>query len=86
MLLLVVYVLTQVITANAASVGDTLLGVPLLCSTGQHADAANLLQDAGLWCDAFISVCIELRFYPLCLLPASQVLCFCPHGPLAVWP
>lgn len=39
----------KVITANAASVGDTLLGVPLLCSTGQHADAASLLQDSGLW-------------------------------------
>ena len=26
----------KVITANAASVGDTLLGVPLLCSTGAH--------------------------------------------------
>jgi hypothetical protein len=25
----------KVITANAASVGDTLLGVPLLCSTGE---------------------------------------------------
>lgn len=39
----------KVITANAASVGDTLLGVPLLCSTGQHADAASILQDSGLW-------------------------------------
>ena len=39
----------KVITANAASVGDTLLGVPLLCSTGQHTDAVTLLQDGGLW-------------------------------------
>lgn len=39
----------KVITANAASVGDTLLGVPMLCATGQQADATALLQEADLW-------------------------------------
>jgi hypothetical protein len=29
--------------------GDNLLGVPLMCSTGQDADAVTILQDAGLW-------------------------------------
>ncbi|KAL4425017.1 hypothetical protein ABPG77_001795 [Micractinium sp. CCAP 211/92] len=51
----------KVITANAASVGDTLLGVPLLCSTGQHADAASLLQDSGLWRYASALVAHSLR-------------------------
>ena len=37
------------VTANAASVGDLLLGVPLLCSSGLPMDAAAVLQEAGLW-------------------------------------
>lgn len=39
----------KVITANAAAVGDSLLGVPLLCSTGEYDGAVSILQDAGLW-------------------------------------
>lgn len=39
----------KVVTANAASVGDLLLGVPLLCSSGLPAEAAAVLQEAGLW-------------------------------------
>lgn len=37
------------VTANAASVGDVLLGVPLLCSSGLPAEAAAVLQEGGLW-------------------------------------
>lgn len=32
------------VSANAASVGDVLLGVPLNCSAGLNADAVNILQ------------------------------------------
>ncbi|KAK2075781.1 hypothetical protein QBZ16_001522 [Prototheca wickerhamii] len=39
----------KVIAANAASVGDSLLGVPLLCATGQDREAAEILLDAGAW-------------------------------------
>lgn len=39
----------KVVTANAASVGDLVLGVPLLCSSGLRAEAAAVLQEAGLW-------------------------------------
>jgi hypothetical protein len=39
----------QVVSAHAASIGDNLLGVPLNCSAGLHADAVGLLQEAGLW-------------------------------------
>lgn len=39
----------KVLAANAASVGDSLLGVPLLCATGQVREAAELLLDAGMW-------------------------------------
>ena len=35
----------KVVTANAASVGDTLLGVPLLCAAG--AQRCRLLQTQG---------------------------------------
>jgi hypothetical protein len=38
-----------VVSAHAASIGDTLLGVPLNCSAGLHADAVTLLQEAGMW-------------------------------------
>ncbi|KAI3424707.1 hypothetical protein D9Q98_008096 [Chlorella vulgaris] len=51
----------KVITANAAAVGDTLLGVPLLCSTGQFADATALLQDGGLWRYAAVLMAHSLR-------------------------
>lgn len=34
----------QVVSAHAASIGDTLLGVPLNCSAGLNADAVQLLQ------------------------------------------
>lgn len=37
------------VSAHAASIGDTLLGVPLNCSAGLNADAVTLLQEAGLW-------------------------------------
>ncbi len=39
----------KVVSAHMASVGDSLLGVPLHCSAGLFADAAILLQEAGLW-------------------------------------
>jgi hypothetical protein len=39
----------QVVSAHAASIGDTLLGVPLNCSAGLNADAVQVLQEAGLW-------------------------------------
>jgi len=39
----------QVVSAHAATIGDSLLGVPLNCSAGLHADAVGLLQEAGLW-------------------------------------
>eukprot|EP00884_Botryococcus_braunii_P018245 jgi/Botrbrau1/5103/Bobra.0128s0014.1 len=39
----------KVVTAHAASVGDVLLGVPLLVSAGLPQEAAVLLQEAGLW-------------------------------------
>lgn len=39
----------KVVTANAASVGDLLVGVPLLCSSGLRGEAAAVLQEAGLW-------------------------------------
>ncbi|KAK9863395.1 hypothetical protein WJX84_011255 [Apatococcus fuscideae] len=39
----------KVVTAHAASVGDNLLGVPLLAAAGLPAEAASLLQEAGLW-------------------------------------
>ena len=39
----------KIVSANAAGVGDTLLGVPLMCATGEFDDAVNILQDAGLW-------------------------------------
>ncbi len=34
----------KVVTAHAASVGDNLLGVPLLAAAGLPAEAASLLQ------------------------------------------
>lgn len=43
------YCAVQVVSAHAASIGDNLLGVPLNCSAGLHADAVGLLQEAGLW-------------------------------------
>ncbi|KAK9867753.1 hypothetical protein WJX84_002654 [Apatococcus fuscideae] len=39
----------KVVTAHAATVGDNLLGVPLLAAAGLPAEAASLLQEAGLW-------------------------------------
>jgi hypothetical protein len=39
----------QVVSAHAASIGDTLLGVPLNCSAGLNADAVQVLQEAGMW-------------------------------------
>jgi len=39
----------KIVSANAAGVGDTLLGVPLMCATGEFNDAVNILQDAGMW-------------------------------------
>jgi len=39
----------KVVSAHAASVGDSLLGVPLLCAAGLHHEAVCLLQDANLW-------------------------------------
>ncbi|KAK9829709.1 hypothetical protein WJX72_007460 [[Myrmecia] bisecta] len=39
----------KVVTAHAATVGDNLLGVPLLCSAGLPQEAVALLQEAGLW-------------------------------------
>eukprot|EP00210_Caulerpa_lentillifera_P005055 g4828.t1 len=39
----------KVVSAHAASVGDSLLGVPLLCAAGLHHEAVCLLQDASLW-------------------------------------
>lgn len=39
----------QVVSAHAASIGDTLLAVPLNCSAGLNADAVTVLQEAGLW-------------------------------------
>jgi hypothetical protein len=39
----------KIVSANAAGVGDTLLGVPLMCATGEFDDAVNILQDAGMW-------------------------------------
>lgn len=52
----------KVVSAHAASMGDSLLGVPLLCAAGRslsfqsiqnflglHHEAVNLLQDASLW-------------------------------------
>lgn len=41
--------LRKVVSAHAASIGDTLLGVPLNCSAGLNADAVQLLQEAGMW-------------------------------------
>ena len=43
---------TKVIVANAASFGDTLLGVPLLCSTGDYREAVTCLQNSGFWTSA----------------------------------
>ncbi|KDD72837.1 hypothetical protein H632_c2832p0, partial [Helicosporidium sp. ATCC 50920] len=42
----------KIITANAASFGDALLGVPLLACVGQHRAAVGLLQDGGYWVEA----------------------------------
>ena len=42
----------KIVSANAAGVGDTLLGVPLMCATGEFDDAVNILQDAGMWVNA----------------------------------
>lgn len=39
----------KIVSANAAGVGDTLLGVPLMCATGEFNDAVNILQDSGMW-------------------------------------
>ena len=39
----------KMITANAAGVGDILLGVPLLCAIDHKSDAVALFQDAGMW-------------------------------------
>eukprot|EP00775_Hariotina_reticulata_P009224 gene9224-9389_t len=39
----------KVISAHASTMGDNLLGVPLMCSTNQDADAVTILQDAGMW-------------------------------------
>ena len=39
----------KIVSANAAGVGDTLLGVPLMCATGEFDDAVNILQDSGMW-------------------------------------
>lgn len=39
----------KIVSANAAGVGDTLLGVPLMCATGEFDDAVSILQDAGMW-------------------------------------
>jgi len=39
----------KIVSANAAGVGDILLGVPLMCATGEFDDAVNILQDAGMW-------------------------------------
>ena len=39
----------KVVSAHAASVGDTLLGVPLHCSVGRYAEAVALLQVRGGW-------------------------------------
>ncbi|KAL3161421.1 hypothetical protein ABBQ32_010311 [Trebouxia sp. C0010 RCD-2024] len=39
----------KVVAAHAASVGDNLLGVPLLCSAGLPQEAVIVLQEAQLW-------------------------------------
>ncbi|KAG2490001.1 hypothetical protein HYH03_011468 [Edaphochlamys debaryana] len=39
----------KVVSAHAASIGDHLLGVPLHVAAGLHAEAALILQEAGLW-------------------------------------
>ncbi len=39
----------KVVAAHAASIGDALLGVPLLCSAGLPQEGVAALQEAGLW-------------------------------------
>ncbi|KAK9845313.1 hypothetical protein WJX81_003317 [Elliptochloris bilobata] len=39
----------KVVAAHAASIGDALLAVPLLCSAGLPNEAVAALQEAGLW-------------------------------------
>lgn len=39
----------KVLAVQAASIDDSLLGVPLLCSVGLYDEAASLLQAAGHW-------------------------------------
>lgn len=39
---------SKVISAHASSVGDPLLGVPLHCAAGMHAEAVSILQVWGI--------------------------------------
>ncbi|CAD7702710.1 unnamed protein product [Ostreobium quekettii] len=51
----------KVVSAHAATSGDSLLGVPMLCSAGLPQEAVGLLQDAGLWEYAATLVSVSLR-------------------------
>ncbi len=73
----------KVITANVASVGDSLLGVPLLCSTGQcrEGPAAQLNQPGStlLAVDGCRTCCGRALFS---LLPCCQQQKMLPPAPL----
>mmetsp|Transcript_7354 Transcript_7354/g.20760 ORF Transcript_7354/g.20760 Transcript_7354/m.20760 type:complete len:1627 (+) Transcript_7354:108-4988(+) len=51
----------KVVAANTAAMGDTQLGVPLLCSVGLPAEAVTLLQDSGQWRHAATLAASQLR-------------------------